>query len=85
MNISLILAVHLNNHPSDDVDVKNNFKTDGGEILSPFDEKEEWNKITKIIDSFGVDIGNAVKKSTTPNNCNTEKGNIYILDTQIIT
>ena len=38
-------------------------------VLSPFDEKEEWNKISKIIDSFGADIGTDVKKSTTPNNC----------------
>jgi hypothetical protein len=38
-------------------------------ILSPFDEKEEWNKISKIIDSFGADIGTDIKKSTTPNNC----------------
>ena len=38
-------------------------------ILSPFDEQEEWQKITKIIDSFGTDIGTAVKSSATPNNC----------------
>ena len=38
-------------------------------ILSPFDEKEEWNKISAIIDSFGDDIGKDVKDSTTPNNC----------------
>ena len=38
-------------------------------ILSPFDEKEEWNKISKIIDSFGADIGSDIKKSTTPHNC----------------
>jgi hypothetical protein len=39
-------------------------------ILSPFDEKEEWNKISQIIDSFGDDIGKVVTKdSTTPNNC----------------
>lgn len=38
-------------------------------ILSPFDEKEEWHKISKIIDSFGTDIGTDVKDSTTPHNC----------------
>jgi hypothetical protein len=37
--------------------------------LSPFDEKEEWNKISKIIDSFGADIATDVKKMSTPNNC----------------
>jgi hypothetical protein len=42
-------------------------------ILSPFDEKEEWNKISKIIDSFGADIGSDIKKSTTPNNCKLPK------------
>ena len=38
-------------------------------ILSPFDEKEEWNKISAIIESFGDDIGKDIKDSTTPNNC----------------
>ena len=41
----------------------------GKSILAPFDEKEEWHKISKIIDSFGADIGTSVKASTTPNNC----------------
>jgi hypothetical protein len=41
----------------------------GKSVFSPFDEKEEWNKISKIIDSFGADIGASVKTSTTPNNC----------------
>ena len=41
-------------------------------ILSPFDEKEEWHKISKIIDSFGTDIGTDVKDSTTPNNCESK-------------
>ena len=38
-------------------------------ILSPFDEKEEWHKISEIINSFGTTIGTDVKESTTPNNC----------------
>ncbi len=38
-------------------------------ILSPFDEKEEWNKISKIIDSFGDDIRTDIKESITPKNC----------------
>ena len=38
-------------------------------ILSPFDEKEEWNKISAIIESFGDDIGKDIKDSSTPNNC----------------
>ena len=41
-------------------------------ILSPFDEKEEWHKISEIINSFGATIGTdaaVVKESTTPNNC----------------
>ena len=38
-------------------------------ILSPFDEKEEWHKISEIINSFGANIGTDVKESTTPNNC----------------
>ena len=44
-------------------------------ILSPFDEQEEWSKISKIINSFGADIGkqtseakDAGKEMTTPNN-----------------
>ena len=41
----------------------------GTSVWSPFDEKEEWNKISKIIDSFGSDIGASVKTSITPNNC----------------
>ena len=46
-------------------------------ILSPFDETEEWNKISQIIDSFGADIGTNVKESTTPNNCEYFK-NSYV-------
>ena len=38
-------------------------------ILSPFDEKEEWHKISEILNSFGTNIGTDVKESTTPNNC----------------
>ena len=38
-------------------------------ILSPFDEKEEWHKISEILNSFGSNIGKDVKASTTPNNC----------------
>lgn len=44
-------------------------------ILSPFDEQEEWSKISKIINSFGADIGKQTseakdggKEMTTPNN-----------------
>ena len=42
-------------------------------ILSPFDEQEEWSKISQIIDSFGADIGQGVaetngKEAATPNN-----------------
>ena len=38
-------------------------------ILSPFDEKEEWHKISEILNSFGSNIGKDVKESTTPHNC----------------
>ena len=39
-------------------------------ILSPFDEQEEWHKISEILNSFGTNLGaNVVKESTTPNNC----------------
>ena len=44
-------------------------------ILSPFDEKEEWNKISAIIESFGDDIGKDIKDSTTPNNCELDATN----------
>lgn len=40
-------------------------------ILSPFDEHEEWSKISQIIDSFGADIGKQTetgKDASTPNN-----------------
>ena len=44
-------------------------------ILSPFNEQEEWSKISQIINSFGADIGkqtseskDAGKEMTTPNN-----------------
>ena len=41
-------------------------------ILSPFDEQEEWSKISQIIDSFGADIGKQTESSgrdaLTPNN-----------------
>ena len=41
-------------------------------ILSPFDEQEEWSKISQIIDSFGADIGKQTEggrgDATTPNN-----------------
>ena len=45
-------------------------------ILSPFDEQEEWSKISQIINSFGADIGKQTadtkdavgKEMTTPNN-----------------
>jgi hypothetical protein len=42
-------------------------------ILSPFDEQEEWSKISQIINSFGADIGNktSVQKegsTNTPDN-----------------
>jgi len=40
-------------------------------ILSPFDEQEEWSKISQIINSFGADIGKQTegsKEATTPNN-----------------
>ena len=43
-------------------------------ILSPFDEQEEWSKISKILNSFGADIGNQTESSnntkdaSTPNN-----------------
>jgi hypothetical protein len=30
-------------------------------ILSPFDEQEEWSKISQIINSFGADIGKATE------------------------
>ena len=33
-------------------------------ILSPFDEKEEWHKISEILNSFGSNIGKDVKAST---------------------
>ena len=38
-------------------------------ILSPFDEQEEWHKISEILNSFGTNLGSSVKESTTPNNC----------------
>lgn len=38
-------------------------------ILSPFDEQEEWHKISEILNSFGTNLGADVKESTTPNNC----------------
>ena len=38
-------------------------------ILSPFDEQEEWHKISEILNSFGTNLGANVKESTTPNNC----------------
>ena len=41
-------------------------------ILSPFDEKEEWHKISEILNSFGSNIGKDVKASTTPNNCKNQ-------------
>jgi len=40
-------------------------------ILSPFDEQEEWSKISQIINSFGADIGKQTengKEANTPNN-----------------
>jgi len=40
-------------------------------ILSPFDEQEEWSKISQIINSFGEDIGKQTengKEANTPNN-----------------
>ncbi len=37
-------------------------------LASPFDEKEEWNKISQIIDSFGADIGDA-KATESPDQC----------------
>ena len=40
-----------------------------GNAFVAFDEKEEWNKISKIIDSFGADIGASAKASITPHNC----------------
>lgn len=40
----------------------------GLSIFSPFDEKEEWKKISLIIDQFGSDIGQDIKESTTPQN-----------------
>ena len=43
--------------------------TDQGNSFVAFDEKEEWNKISKIIDSFGADIGASAKASITPHNC----------------
>ena len=50
-------------------------------ILSPFDEKEEWNKISAIIESFGDDIGKDIKDSTTPNNCERDAPNNTIGET----
>ena len=32
-------------------------------ILSPFDEQEEWSKISQIINSFGADIGKQTDSS----------------------
>ena len=45
--------------------------TEQGNAFVAFDEKEEWNKISKIIDSFGADIGASAsaKASITPHNC----------------
>ena len=43
-------------------------------LMSPFDEQEEWSKISKILNSFGADIGQETdadgkeKEATTPNN-----------------
>ena len=58
---------------ADQVSKENRQSTESGggslSILSPFDEKEEWNKISAIIESFGDDIGKDIKDSTTPNNC----------------
>ena len=32
--------------------------------MSPFDEHEEWSKISQIINSFGADIGKATEAAT---------------------
>ena len=57
--------------------MENRQSTESGSlsILSPFDEKEEWNKISAIIESFGDDIGKDIKDSTTPNNCELDATN----------
>ena len=45
-------------------------------ILSPFDEQEEWHKISEILNSFGA-VGADIKESTTPNNCKyLDSGNV---------
>ncbi|XP_059079558.1 uncharacterized protein LOC131877787 [Tigriopus californicus] len=55
------------------VDSKRDDDKLGLSIFSPFDEKEEWKKISLIIDQFGSDIGQDIKASTTPHNSpNTE-------------
>ena len=48
--------------------------TEASSILSPFNEHEEWSKISEIINSFGADIGKQTEECkessmmTTPNN-----------------
>ena len=72
MNNTMSAATAKNNNPSQTQ------QSTGKSMWSPFDEKEEWNKISKIIDSFGADIGASVKASTTPNNCKCLKRNLEI-------
>ena len=46
-------------------------KPQNAPILSPFDEQEEWSKISQILNSFGADIGKQTegcKDASTPNN-----------------
>ena len=43
--------------PSNRVSQAGSDKSQSLSILSPFDEQEEWSKISQIIDSFGADIG----------------------------
>ena len=62
---------------------ENRHSTESGSlsILSPFDEKEEWNKISAIIESFGDDIGKDIKDSTTPNNCKFAHVLVWVVNT----
>ena len=46
-------------------------KSESVPILSPFNEQEEWSKISQILNSFGADIGSQTeggKDASTPNN-----------------
>ena len=70
---NLKLGIHISLYKFTDHNrLSTGSETQNLSILSPFDEKEEWHKISEIINSFGATIGTdaaVVKESTTPNNC----------------